>query len=175
MADRLVISTNNFVLQYALIDASDYVNGVKITGLNAKLYNVTIYAPNGVAIDGDETCEIINCILEGGIQDIDITTGKTVTSQNNCLHHHSNSTDNIGLGTLNDTDSIFGQDPLFTDSTTGDFTLQSTSPCIEKGVNLHIVSSDIDGNHVPQYVGNDPEILVEDGRPLNIEDHFEDT
>ncbi len=154
MADRLIISANDFKLQYALIDASAYVNGVKITGTGAKLYNVIIYAPNGVALDADESCEIINCILVGVTQDIDIATGKTVTSKNNLFQHHSDKADNIGLGTLDDSNSLFNQDPRFKSLTGKDFTLQVDSPCIDKGYNLGLVE-DINGDFVPYGVGVD--------------------
>ena len=144
MADRLIISANDFKLQYALIDASAYVNGVKMTGTGAKLYNVTIYAPNGIALDADESCEITNCILEGSTKDIDIASGKTVTSKNNCFHHHNSKTNNVGVGTLSDINSLFGQDPCFNDLIKRDFTLRFDSPCIDKGFDLGL-TEDING------------------------------
>lgn len=149
MADRLTISINNFELRYALIDASGaYDNGIKITGTNVKLYNLTIYAPNGIAIDADESCEIINCVTIGNTQDIDIATGKTVTSKNNCFQHHNNSTHNIGLGTLSDSNSIFGKDPLLKDLSGEDYSLQYVSPCMNKGLSIGLFR-DINGNVVP--------------------------
>jgi len=53
-----------------------------------------------------------------------------------------------------DTNGASG-DPLFTDVASGDFTLRSDSPCIEKGTNVGI-KQDFYGTHIPQ--GLEPDI-----------------
>jgi hypothetical protein len=98
-------------------------------GSNNALYNNTIYNTKGY------------CIENG-----DSSAG---TAQNNLCHQTS------GIkGSLTGTNMV-GVNPLFVNAAGGDFRLQSTSPAINAGSTVSIISTDFYGNTRPQAAAYD--------------------
>ena len=149
---KLTVAGNDGTYSYILVDATGaYDIGILVTGTGNTFENVTIYAPNGVAMDTDENVTVTNCILEGGTDDINIESGNTVTAKNNLLHHSTTATDNIGDGTFSDTASVYALSPLFRNAAGQDFHLQAGSPAVGAGFNTG-VDTDLDGMPTPRGV-----------------------
>lgn len=151
-APKVIISGDNGTYSYVLFDGSNppYDIAVQVQGASNTFENCTFYASGGIALDVDEDCTVTNCILEGNTQDIDIATGKTVTAKNNCLHHSTDATNNIGAGTYTDANSVYAQDPAFWDASGSDFRLTAVSPCRDAAFNTG-ADTDLYGVVTPQY------------------------
>jgi hypothetical protein len=98
---------------------------------NAKVYNNTVYN-NG----------------QGGLV---ITSATATAARNNILYANGNAYGDLadfGSGTV--LSNNLSSDPLFVNTGSADFHLQSGSPAIDKGTPLNIVTSDYDGVPRPQ-------------------------
>ncbi len=104
--------------------------GAPTSPTNTKIYNNTVYANagQGVLVAGDSSSAAV---------------------RNNILY--SNGTDYVdsGSGTAAD-HNLVGINPGFTNASSGDFSLQSTSSAIDAGVTLTVVPTDIKGTTRPQ-------------------------
>ena len=124
---------------------------------------------NAIILSGKEpisTATIKNCILygSGGYGISERETGKNAIPINCCFYNnttglffHENS-DSLTLAQINALSGASGNiavDPLFTDVTNNDYTLQNLSPCIDAGTSTGAPATDLDGNTRPQGGGYD--------------------
>ena len=114
---------------------------------------------NGSAGDGgaiycsDSSPTLNNCILWGnsasgaGSEIYVRGWGSTVTLNYCCVDNTGYGHDPFG-SSIDDTNNCIFVDPLFVDPGNGNYYLQNTSPCIDKGNNTYIsgVDKDLDGN-----------------------------
>jgi hypothetical protein len=104
----------------------------------------------GLRIRGLPTPIVRNNILQGnistnGLEDLDFQYPTWTLDMNHTL---------VGSGSTNficsDMGSnIWGSNPQFVDAASGNFHLQESSPCIDKGTNLTDIVTDLDGNPRP--------------------------
>lgn len=130
-----VTGNNNSIYYNKIYTNSD--DGVNNSGTGNTFYNLVVYGSGAAAFDIDETCTIRNCIDRTTTGDsINIAAGKTVTGGYNCFEDAAKA----GTGTYTDTatSTKFSTNPVFT-TDGSDFTLQSTSPCIDTGLDVGLV------------------------------------
>lgn len=110
-----------------------------ISNLNVKIINSTFTKNNGNAtvfnLKNAQKAVIANSIVYGNSGSSFANVGQSPTAQNNIIEGGF-------LASIN-------QDPLFTDASNNDFTLQASSPAIDAGINSRVpntVSTDLLGN-----------------------------
>jgi len=130
---------------------------------NTKLYNNTIYdCPYGITLG--HTAQVTGILIKNNIMatigagnNIETYNSSTFTSDYNCFDS-GNGYDINGSyyatlalyqsGETQDANSIASADPLFIDAANDKFSLQSTSPCIDAGVDVSL-TTDYAGSTVP--------------------------
>ena len=154
------ITGDNNEIYYNLI-FNNFGDGIKVNsgGTGNEIYNNVFYntgakylTSQGLNIDEDSAIRN-NIVRNSDDTDININTGKTVTGGYNCFEDASAS----GPGTYTDSGSstLFSTNPLWTDSSNNNFTLQSGSPCIDAGTDVGL-TQDYAGITVP--LGGGPDI-----------------
>ena len=91
--------------------------------------------------------QLINCIVK------DVNDYLSGGNTSNFAYSYSDFFNN-GFSVLSGTGNI-GTDPLFVDASTGDYHLQTGSPCIDAGTSQNAPSTDFEGTNRPQGVGFD--------------------
>ena len=135
----MIISGASAVVKYCIIVKTIFV----LSGTTPIVQNLAIYK---TPIEAKTTSTIQNTIGYNDLLpsiDITIDAAKIVTGQYNCFQDAAKS----GDGTYTDTGTLWATDPLFTSPTTGGFTLQATSPCINAGMDVGL-TQDYAGNPI---------------------------
>ena len=136
----MIVSGASAIIKYCIIVKTIFV----LSGTTPTVQNLAIYK---TPIEAKTTSTIQNTIGYNDLLpsiDITIDAAKIVTGQYNCFQDAAKS----GDGTYTDTGTLWATDPLFTSPTTGGFTLQPTSPCINAGADVGL-TQDYAGNPVP--------------------------
>lgn len=102
---------------------------------------------------------LINCVLTGNSADVEGGGGADSSTLVNCViygnigwyeycSNYQNSTVSFSCTTpLPDGTGNITNDPQFVDAAGGDYRLSTNSPCIDRGVNIHVQgTTDLDGN-----------------------------
>jgi len=143
----MIIEGSSIAVKYCVIIKTLLV----LSGTTPTVQNVTIY---DTEIEAKASVTIQNCIGRNTVLpavDIDVDNGMTVTGQYNCFQDAAKS----GSGTYTDTGTLWSTDPLMTDPGSDDFTLQSGSPCINRGAHVGLFVNFL-GLPVP--IGHQPDI-----------------
>ncbi|MDR1793163.1 MAG: hypothetical protein LBR36_06980 [Bacteroidales bacterium] len=138
---------------YTLVNNTFY-NEVTM-GINGRRTTPAVYLSNYVQVDdntaycADLECFSYNNIIYGVADSTEFYTSiaKEATANvelKNCL---LKATASAMKGVAVNVDNIFNQNPLFTDYRNNDFSLQSASPCIGKGIYHPAADSDIKGKY----------------------------
>lgn len=123
-------------------------NWQNTASVNTKFYNNTVY--NAVKFNWSDTIyveapakniDVKNNIVNAASGLIVVDSGSTATFDYNCYYRIAFNGTSAGANSANG-------DSKFVNATSADFHLQSTSPCIDKGVNLTF-TADFDGSPVP--------------------------
>jgi len=132
--DNLNIIQNTFVDR---VPQSNY-------GINFQWESV----PNGIT-NSNISNNIFYRFNYGVLSDLDITgmANSDLVITNNCFY------DSAIADTLNTPSPVNSviTDPLFTNYSSGDYSLQNTSPCLDAGTNIETTNVDIDGSLRPIY------------------------
>jgi PKD repeat protein len=125
------------------------------TGDGNVAYNDLVWNnPRGIAVGyGATNTDIYNNTVYNntGNAGIDITSSSTgAVVENNIAYHNGNGNySDAGTGTTQD-HNLFTKDPQFVDAANHNFHLQSTSPAINAGITIALVTTDYDGVSRPQ-------------------------
>ena len=132
---------------YQLVDCADVSGmlGVDVTTA-ATLQNYTVVRCPAGAFQIEENSTLTNSIGISTTNDITVASGKTVIGTTNLFADSAKS----GSGIYTDTGTLWSSDPLFVSSS--DFHLQNTSPAINVGTNVGLIS-DYDGISLPRGIG----------------------
>jgi hypothetical protein len=133
LANVLLDAAHQSDLNYCLI--VDGVDGVELDTVASNIQNCVIYS-NTNGVDVDAAGYIKNSIVRNNTDDLE-ETGASINKTTNNIEDDSDA------------------NPLMTNPTNGDFTLQSISPCINAGTDVGL-TEDYDGDHVPY--GSAPDI-----------------
>ena len=135
----MIVSGASAIIKYCIIVKTVFV----LSGTTPIVQNLAIYK---TPIEAKATSTIQNTIGYNDLLpsiDITIDAAKIVTGQYNCFQDAAKS----GSGTYTDTGTLWATDPLFTSPTTGGFTLQAISPCINAGMDVGL-TEDYAGNPI---------------------------
>jgi len=153
LAGVAVIGDGTQTVDYNLIhDNTD--DGVFVTTSGALVYNNVVYDSGVAGFDIDNSCTVRNNIVRNSTgDDINIISGATVTGGYNCFQDAAKAGD--GTYTDTGTSTLFSTDPLMTDPSNDDFTLQVGSPCINRGTFVGLL---LDYLGLPVPIGHRPDI-----------------
>lgn len=133
----------------SLWDSSPILTNITLAGNTAK------YFAGGIELFSSSPV-IANSIVALGSSGIYADKGSKPTLRYNCVHGNT-AYDYSGLDDPTGTNGNISADPLFVDSTNGDFHLSSGSPCIDAADNAAVpdwLTTDLDGN--PRFI-DDPD------------------
>lgn len=152
---------NNIIRNCRLHDISRSGNpsqvwGMIISGNNNQIYNNLIYNINAGGVgdglfvySGSGNLLYNNSIYNVAAVGVNIYNGSGTEVKCNIVYAAGGSDFvDTGSGTVQSY-NLFGTDPVFVNASTGDFRLQSTSPAINTGISLSIVTTDFDGGTRP--------------------------
>ena len=138
--------------------------GIKLSnGPEMRLYNSVVYGNAeegiafrvpGIANQPAVTSEIVNTIIAGNGQGVDLRERNLLVSNNN-LYFQNAAGDTIGFQPA--PSSLIGLDPLFVAVGFGDFRLRAASPAVDAGATLDLADAakDLGGDARPQGGGFD--------------------
>lgn len=130
----VTVSANNMTYRNQLYNGENCYEGIHINnGVTGTLIqNCTFVNFNGPALNTLADVTVENCLFFENLGDIEITTGDTVTGNNNALEDW-----NVrGAGTYTDTDSIFSNLDAVADREAGNFRLKRGNAAIDAGKDL---------------------------------------
>ena len=138
--------------------------GIKLSdGAEMHIFNSVVYgnAEEGIAFRVPDvanqpavTSEIVNTIIAGNGEGVDLRERNLLVSNNN-LYFQNAGGDTAGFQPA--PSSLVGLDPLFVASGGGDFRLRAASPAVDAGATLDLAdaASDLNGDTRPQAAGFD--------------------
>lgn len=143
----LTINGDDNTASYVLIDNNDTTSytGTLIAGDNNIIQNFTIAQSADGGIKTQADAAITNSLVASSDDDIEISSDKTVTGIKNLF----GSSGKVGDGTYTDTGNftLWSSDPLFTNPSGNDFSIQTTSAGVDAGVDVG-QTNDYSGNFI---------------------------
>jgi hypothetical protein len=127
-------------------------------GDNIKFYNNLVYTNTGSGVDvfySVNNAQVVNnTIYNNRGYGVEVAAGSTgAVIKNNIVYQNGGAIQDGGTGTVVSNNLML--DPKFSDPSTANFQLQSTSPAIDAGVALSAVQTDYTGAPRPQGAGYD--------------------
>jgi parallel beta-helix repeat protein len=158
-------NNNNVVRNNTIHDGRSTFSGQRHTGMTVagsgnQIYNNVVYGiPNnganpsaGIYIYGASSSSIYNNTLYGNAHEgLVVETGSLGTVvRNNISYNNGGGNFRDSGGGTSQSNNMFGTNPQFVNPAGADFRLQSTSPAVDAGTSVSMVTTDLMGTARPQ-------------------------